>query len=122
MFQKLAKALCVVAALGSAGLAAPTAASAAEYGVSISSSGVELIRDRGHRGHGYDRRARARHGYDRGGCSPRHALNKARHFGIRNAHVRGVSRRAIVVAGRKHRDRAVVRFARVRGCPVISYR
>ena len=112
MFQKLAKALIVIAALGSAGIAAPTAASAASASISISGGGVEFVRDRGHRG---------RH-HVRPGCSPRRAVNKARHFGIRHAHVRGVSRRAIVVAGRKGHHRAVVRFARVRGCPVISYR
>ncbi|MBP0617540.1 hypothetical protein [Jiella mangrovi] len=111
MFQKLAKTLCVVAALGAAGAAAPTSASARDFGatISIGNGGIELVRHRGHYRPNY-------------GCSPRRALNKARHFGIRHARIRGVSRRAIVVAGRKRHHRAVVRFARVPGCPVIAYR
>lgn len=111
MFRKLAKTLCVVAALGAAGSAIPTAASAASYGatISIGSGSVELV---GHRGH------HRRHA----GCSPRRALDKARHFGLRHARIRNVGHRAITVVGRKHHGRAVIRFARVRGCPVISYR
>ncbi|MCE7030652.1 hypothetical protein [Jiella avicenniae] len=113
MFQKFAKTLCLVAALGAAGVAAPTAASAADYRatITIGNGGVELVR---HRGHG-------RH-WNRGTCTPRHALRKARHFGVRHAHIRGVNRRSITVAGRKHRSHTLVRFARVRGCPVIGYR
>tara|TARA_R110002020_G_scaffold162030_3_gene347463 strand:- start:2 stop:346 length:345 start_codon:yes stop_codon:yes gene_type:complete len=114
MFKTFAKTLCVVAALGAAGVAAPTAASAASATITIGSGGVELVRHRGHRGHGrYVRRAT---------CTPGHALRKARHYGIHRAHIRSVNRHSITVAGRKHRSHALVRFARVRGCPVIGYR
>ncbi|MBO0902130.1 hypothetical protein [Jiella sonneratiae] len=119
MFGKFAKALCVAAALGSAAVAAPSAASAAEYRatLSIGSGGIEFVRHRGHDA----RRDHGRH-WSRRGCTPGHALNKARRFGLRHAHVRHVSHRSITVAGRKHRHHAVVRFARFHGCPVISYR
>jgi len=118
MFKQLAKTLCVVAALGAAGVAAPTAASAGglNASVSIGSGGVDvqLVGHRHHRRHGH---------WERRGCSPRHAVRKARHrFGLHRAHIRRVNHRAVVVAGRKHGHRAVVRFARQRGCPVISFR
>ncbi|WAP69242.1 hypothetical protein [Jiella pelagia] len=116
MFKNLAKTLCVVAALGAAGVAAPTAASAGDFRatISIGSGGVELVGHRGHRAHGRHIR--------RATCTPGKALRKARHFGIHRAHIRSVNRHSITVAGRKHRSHALVRFARVRGCPVIAYR
>lgn len=111
MFRKLAKTLCVVAALGAAGAAAPTAASAGGFGatVTIGGGGVEFVGHRHHRRH-------------YGHCSPGRAVSKARHYGLRHAHVRRVTHRSILVAGRKHHRHALIRFARVRGCPVISYR
>ena len=49
-------------------------------------------------------------------------MRKARRMGIHRAHVRNMNRNVIRVAGRKHRDRVVVRFARAPGCPVVGWR
>ncbi|MDR9781856.1 hypothetical protein [Rhizobium redzepovicii] len=53
------------------------------------------------------------------GCSPMHAVRKARDFGLRRAQITRMSPRVVVVSGRDHRgwDRMV--FANVRGCPLI---
>lgn len=53
------------------------------------------------------------------GCSPMHAVRKARYFGLHRAHITRMSPRVVVVAGRDRRgwDRMV--FANVRGCPLI---
>ena len=53
------------------------------------------------------------------GCSPMHAVRKARDFGLHRAHITRMSPRVVVVAGRDRRgwDRMV--FANVRVCPLI---
>ncbi|MGO7369238.1 hypothetical protein ACCT04_10385 [Rhizobium ruizarguesonis] len=53
------------------------------------------------------------------GCSPMHAVRKARYFGLRNAHITRMSPRVIVVAGRDRRGWDRITFANVRGCPLI---
>lgn len=53
------------------------------------------------------------------GCSPMHALRKARDYGLHRAEITRMSPRVVVVSGRDRRgwDRMV--FANVRGCPLI---
>ncbi|MBX4966433.1 hypothetical protein ABID08_000336 [Rhizobium binae] len=53
------------------------------------------------------------------GCSPMHAVRKARYFGLHRAQITRISPRVVVVAGRDRGgwDRMV--FANVRGCPLI---
>ncbi|MBO0662600.1 hypothetical protein J1C48_08430 [Jiella sp. CQZ9-1] len=111
----------MVAALGSAAIAAPSVAAAESRAtITIGGDRVHVIRDRRHgdRRDRWDRRER----WDRPACSPRHAVRKAERMGVRHAHIRRVDRRAIVVAGRRHHHRQIVRFARAPGCPVIAYR
>ncbi|MEF2552479.1 hypothetical protein VQ042_14065 [Aurantimonas sp. A2-1-M11] len=114
MFQSFARSICVVAALAAGGIATTTAPAAADglrFGITIGSGhGAQPVRHvrRGH--------------YDRVACSPRRAVRKARNMGIHRAHIRRANRRAVVVAGRSRGHPAVVRFARDRGCPVISFR
>jgi hypothetical protein len=56
----------------------------------------------------------------RGRCEPWLAVDKARDRGLRRAHVADVSRRQVVVQGRRHGDRQAIIFANVRGCPIIG--
>ncbi|NKN13220.1 hypothetical protein [Rhizobium laguerreae] len=53
------------------------------------------------------------------GCSPMHAVRKARDFGLRRAHITRMSPRVVVVAGRDRRGWDRMTFANVRGCPLI---
>ncbi|MCB8837212.1 hypothetical protein [Aurantimonas sp. VKM B-3413] len=113
MFDRFAKTLLIVAALATGGVAA-TAAPAAAAGPTIEITGdIHLA---GHRHHRRD--------HVRGpACSPRQAVHKAHRLGLRRTHIRRVNRRVIAVAGRfHHRGHAVVRFARVPGCPVLGFR
>ncbi|MCQ2003685.1 hypothetical protein [Rhizobium sp. NRK18] len=52
-------------------------------------------------------------------CRPWQAVDKAERFGVRNAHVVDMSRRAVVVDGRRHHRPVRIVFANVPGCPVI---
>ncbi len=69
-------------------------------------------RYRGERYYGSRRYRRAQR------CHPRRALRKARHRGIRRAHILRVSRRGVLVGGRKWGDRVVIGFANRHRCPV----
>jgi hypothetical protein len=53
------------------------------------------------------------------GCSPMHAVRKARDFGLRDARITRMSARVVVVAGRERRGWDRITFANVRGCPLI---
>ncbi|MBP2444816.1 hypothetical protein [Rhizobium leguminosarum] len=53
------------------------------------------------------------------GCSPMHAVRKARDFGLRDARITRMSPRVVVVAGRERRGWDKITFANVRGCPLI---
>ncbi|MGO6720180.1 hypothetical protein ACC717_01680 [Rhizobium ruizarguesonis] len=53
------------------------------------------------------------------GCSPAHAVRKARYFGLHRAHITRMSPRVVVVAGRDRRGWDRITFANVRGCPLI---
>ena len=55
-------------------------------------------------------------------CAPRHAVRKARHMGVRDAHIVRRAPRRVAVRGWKHGHRGKVVFANERGCPVIAYR
>lgn len=69
-----------------------------------------------HRGPGWDRR----HNRPRQiACSPREAIRKAERMGLRNVRIIREDRRIIQVAGRSHRQRGSVVFARAPNCPVI---
>lgn len=65
-------------------------------------------------------RGERRWGGRRGRCVPGLAIEKARDRGLRRAHVADISRRQVVVAGRRHGYRQAIIFANVRGCPVIG--
>jgi hypothetical protein len=69
--------------------------------------------DRRGRGDGWGRERRGR-------CAPWLAVDKARSYGLRRAHVADVSRRSVVVEGRRRGDYRQIVFANVRGCPVIG--
>jgi hypothetical protein len=56
----------------------------------------------------------------RGRCEPWLAVDKARDRGLRRAHVADVSRRQVVVQGRRYGERQAIVFANVRGCPIID--
>jgi hypothetical protein len=68
-----------------------------------------------------DRRDRGeRWGGRRGRCVPGLAIDKARDRGLRRAHIADISRRQVVVEGRRHGYRQAIIFANVRGCPIIG--
>ncbi|MFE0014922.1 hypothetical protein ACFWXH_08755 [Mesorhizobium sp. NPDC059054] len=67
--------------------------------------------DRDHRDWRRDR-------WERRGCSPERALNKAERMGIWRARIVDVNRRVIKVVGREDGERTMVVFGRERGCPV----
>lgn len=66
-----------------------------------------------------DRRDRWDRGYERRGCTPDRALDKADRMGLSRVRVVDVSRRTITVSGRKWHNRVHVTFARAPHCPVI---
>ena len=51
-------------------------------------------------------------------CTPRKAVRKARHWGLKGAHVRRVTRRGPVVAGKFRGKRVVLGFGKSRHCPI----
>ena len=113
MFRKLAQSIVMVATLATgatAMTAAPAAAEGVRFGVTVGNAHAQPVRHLRH-----PRRAAV-------ACTPRHALRKARRFGLHRAHIRRANRRVIVVAGRSHHRRSAIRFARAPGCFVISYR
>lgn len=58
----------------------------------------------------------------RGGCDARQALRKADRMGVHRARIVDAGRRSVTVAGRDRGGRTFVRFANVRGCPVVGGR
>lgn len=125
MFAKFGKTLVLAGALSLGALTAvaltSTPASAASGSLYVGGPGFEFSFGEGYRSHRrhyrdryHDRRY---YGY-RDTCRPRRALRKARHRGLRRAHVVRMGRRNVVVAGRRWGERVVVGFANVRGCPV----
>jgi hypothetical protein len=110
MFRSLARSLAVVATLSAGALASAAPAAATNFSVGVTIGGA-----RGHHVRDYRPHRPAL-------CAPGQALRKAERMGMRRAHVRDVSRRAVVVAGRARGDRTLIRFARAPGCPVISVR
>lgn len=114
MFQSLTRTIIVVAALATGGVAttaAPAAANGLSFGITIGER-AQPVHGRDYRGHRDYRPA----------CSPRRAVRKARRMGVHRARVVRANRRAVVVRGRSRGDRAVVRFARAPGCPVLAFR
>jgi len=109
MFQNFARSICVAAVLaaGAVGMtSAPAAAGDFSFGITIGTPGYH---------HG-------RHYRPVSACAPARALRKARHLGVHRARLFRANRRTVVVAGRSRGDRATVRFAQRRDCPVISFR
>ena len=114
MLRKIAHSIVMIASLATAATAVsavPALADGVRFGVTIGNAHAEPVRHLRHR-----------RGHAVVACTPAHAVRKARRLGLNRAHVRRSNRRVIVVAGRSHRDRASIRFARAPGCPVISYR
>ncbi|MBP2236781.1 hypothetical protein J2Z31_003295 [Sinorhizobium kostiense] len=112
----------VAAVVGLTGLTgAATTASAESLVFELGRGGVDVYhdrdrdrdwrRDRWDRGEGWGRRSR---------CVPGLAVEKARDRGLRRAHVADISRRQVVVAGRRYGERRAIVFANVRGCPIIG--
>lgn len=107
---------------------APAAADTLTFG--IHSGGVVDVQYRDRGGYGDERDwGRDRRGPDRGDgwgrerrgrCAPWLAVDKARNYGLRRAHVANVSHRRVVVEGRRHGDHRRIVFANARGCPVIG--
>ncbi len=117
MFKSLTRSIIVVAALATGGTAltaAPAAADGFRFGITIGER-AQPVHGRSYRDH------RAYRDY-RPACSPRRAVRKARRMGVNRARIVRVNRRAVVVKGRSMGDRVLVRFARERRCPVLSFR
>jgi len=119
MFMKTLKSLAIAGTLVVGALASTSGAANAGGGhvnVSFGGPGFHFsIGDYGRGGWGH-RRHRRPH-YSRT-CRPGKALRKARRMGLRRAHIVRVSRRGIVVAGRKWGGRTIVGFGKYRSCPV----
>lgn len=110
MFKPFIRTVALTAALASGAVAmtsAPAAADGIRFGFSIGTPYYEIER---------------RHHRPAGFCAAQRAIHKARSIGVHRPRVVRENRRVLVVAGRSHGDRAVVRFAQRRDCPVISYR
>lgn len=117
MFQSLTRSIVVVAALATGGVAttaAPAAADGFRFGITIGER-AQPVHGRGYRDYRGYREYRP-------ACAPRRAVRKARRMGVHRARVIRADRRAVVVAGRSRGDRAIVRFAREPGCPVLTFR
>lgn len=118
----------VAAMVGLTGLTGTaTTASADSLVLELGQGGVDVYRDRDRGRHWGDERDWRRDRWDRGErwgrrgrCAPGLAVEKARDRGLRRAHVADVSRRQVVVAGRRYGERRAIVFANVRGCPVIG--
>ncbi|MEC5293562.1 hypothetical protein VSX64_19855 [Aurantimonas sp. C2-6-R+9] len=126
MFKSLTRSIIVVAALATGGVAttaAPAAADGFRFGITIGERAqpVHGRSYRDNRGYRDDRGYRDYREY-RPACEPRRAVRKASRMGVNRARVIRANRRAVVVAGRSRGDRAIVRFAREPGCPVLSFR
>lgn len=106
MLNTFARTVLVAAALAAGSLGLGTAPAAADS--------VRITVDSGS-----DYRLAQR--YDRG-CSLRQAVRKAYRMGLNRPRVVRDNRRAVVVDGRKRGRIVTVRFAQVRGCPVINVR
>ncbi|MEC5325449.1 hypothetical protein [Aurantimonas sp. A3-2-R12] len=120
MFKSLTRSILVVAALATGGVAttaAPAAADGFRFGITIGER-AQPVHGRSYRD---GRRYRDSREY-RPACQPRRAVRKASRMGVNRARVIRANRRAVVVAGRSRGDRAIVRFAREPGCPVLSFR
>ncbi|MEF2549404.1 hypothetical protein VQ045_19875 [Aurantimonas sp. E1-2-R+4] len=120
MFKSLTRSILVVAALATGGVAttaAPAAADGFRFGITIGER-AQPAHGRSYRG---QRDYRDYREY-RPACQPRRAVRKASRMGVNRARVIRANRRAVVVAGRSRGDRAIVRFAREPGCPVLSFR
>lgn len=63
-----------------------------------------------------------RHGRRDGICRPGLALDKAARMGVRRGDIVRVTPRSVTVAGFRRGHPIAVRFAQVRGCPVIGTR
>ncbi|OHV82457.1 hypothetical protein [Ensifer sp. LCM 4579] len=116
----------VAAVVGLTGLTGGASVASADSLVFEIGPGVDMrYRDRDRWGDERDwRRDRwdrgERWGGRRGRCVPGLAIEKARDRGLRRAHIADISRRQVVVAGRRHGDRQAIIFANVRGCPIIG--
>ena len=115
-------ALAALIGFGGLGATANTAsADSIRFGISDGGLSVQVRdHDRGRDG-GWDRGDRGwdRHGR-RGRCAPWMATRKAERFGLRRAHVVDISRRRVIVEGRKRGRFITVAFANARGCPTIG--
>ena len=117
----------LAAVLGLGALAASVpAASAAGIGGSVETVGYRNgfhVQDRGmDRGrHGGWHRERHHGGWgDRGRCAPWLAVEKARSYGLRHAHVARVTPRQVVVEGSRFQRHGRIAFANARNCPVLT--
>lgn len=115
----------VAAVIGLTGLTgAATTASAESLVFELGRGGVDVYheRDRDWRRDRWDHDdwRRDRWGGRRNRCVPGLAIEKARDRGLRRAHIADISRRQVVVAGRRYGERRAIVFANVRGCPVID--
>lgn len=126
---KILKTATLSAMIGLGGLAAmPANALADGIYLNLGNGGADLgvhVRDgyRNDRWERHDRRDRDdrwERRYERRGCTPDRALDKADRMGLRRARVVDVSRRTITVSGRKWHNRVHVTFARAPSCPVIG--
>ena len=115
MFSKV-KTAAFAAVISLGAFASMPAAQADGLTFSFGQNGATItVNDHGrHRGPGWDR-----HRHRPAACSPGEAVRKAQRMGLRNTRIIREDRRAIHVAGRAHRHRGVVVFARAPHCPVI---
>lgn len=124
MFSKV-KTAAFAAVISLGAFASMPAAQADSLTFSFGQNGATItVNDHGrHRGPGWDRHDRGprwdRHRHRPAACSPGEAVRKAQRMGLRNTRIIREDRRAIHVAGRAHRHRGVVVFARAPHCPVI---
>ena len=118
MFTSKIKSIILAGALAMGALSATSGTASAEVygGISFDGPGFSIgISNGGYNNNHRDwRRPHSRSNR----CRPGKAVHKAQRRGIRHAHVVRVSRRGVVVAGRKRGERVTMGFGRSRSCPV----
>jgi hypothetical protein len=117
MFQKIIRTAVLSIAIAAAGFGILATTAATSGTAAAQSASFEF-----HFGHGPSPRYRYIPRHAQSFCAPRHAVRKARHMGVRDAHIVRRAPRRVAVRGWKHGHPVKVVFANERGCPVIAYR
>ncbi|MFK7903098.1 MAG: hypothetical protein AB8B49_09690 [Nitratireductor sp.] len=116
MFKKIIPtSVCAAIVMSAVSIFTPANANAGNFSITINGSQGHVNLHRSH-SKGHYSKPHRRHFK---GCKPGKAVRKVSHFGVRNAHVKRVGKRLIVIEGRKRQHRVKVAFyKKSRNCEV----